>query len=423
MLDIKLFRENPDIIIESEKKRFKDISNVKAVIDYDNKFRKEFSKLSKLRNLRNVHSKEINQLQKQKKPFKSKIKEVQEINKKIKTTEDKVKKILEKRDSHRYKVGNILNKNVPISKDDSGNKIERTWGKPKKFKFKPKHQADIILEIDGADLERAAKNSGARFYYLKNELAILNMSILRYAIDELVKEGFTPMQTPVFLRHGPMSAAAELSDFEEQLYKIEGEDNYLIATSEQTLASYHMNEVLNWKELPIKYTAHSLCSRKEAGSHGKDTKGIFRVHQFDKIEQFIFSRPEDSEKLHEKMITITEKIFKGLEIPYRVINIASGEMNDNGSLKYDIEGWFPAQNKYRELCSGTNCTDYQARKLNVKFDSKKGIREVLHTLNCTALASQRTIACLLENHQNKDGSITIPKKLIKYTGFKKINPK
>ena len=423
MLDIKLFRENPELIIESEKKRFKDISNVNSVIEYDNKFRKEFSKLSKLRNLRNVHSKEINQLQKQKKPFKSKIKEVQEINKKIKTTEDKVKKILEKRDAHRYKVGNILNKKVPVSKDDSGNKIERTWGKPKKFKFKPKHQADIILEIDGADLDRAAKHSGARFYYLKNELAILNMSILRYAIDELVREGFTPMQTPVFLRHKPMSAAAELADFEEQLYKIEGEDNYLIATSEQTLASYHMNEVLNWKELPIKYTAHSLCFRKEAGSHGKDTKGIFRVHQFDKIEQFIFSRPGDSEKLHEKMIEITEKIFKGLEIPYRVVNIASGEMNDNGSLKYDIEGWFPAQNKYRELCSGTNCTDYQARKLNVKFDSKKGIREVLHTLNCTALASQRTIACLLENHQNKDGSITIPKKLVKYTGFKKINPK
>jgi len=423
MLDITLFRENPEIIKESEKKRFKKTDNVDSVIEFDNKWRKEVSKLQKLKSQRNSFSKEINDLKKQKKPFKSKILEVQEINKKIKFSQEKVNKLLQKRDSYRYKVGNILNKKVPISKDESGNKIARQWGKPKKFSFKPKHQADIILDIDGADLDRAAKYSGARFYYLKNELAILNMSILRYAIDELIKEGFIPMQTPVFLRHEPMSAAAELADFQDQLYKIEGEDNYLIATSEQTLASYHMNEVLNWKDLPIKYTAHSLCFRKEAGSHGKDTKGIFRVHQFDKIEQFIFSKPEESEKLHEKMIEITEKIFKGLEIPYRVVNIASGEMNDNGSLKYDIEGWFPAQNEYRELCSGTNCGDYQARKLNIKFDSTEGNQKTIHTLNCTAMASQRTIACLLENHQNKDGSINIPKKLIKYTGFKKIKVK
>jgi len=423
MLDITLFRENPEIIKDSEKKRFKKTDNVDLVIEFDNKWRKEVSKLQKLKSQRNSFSNEINDLKKQKKPFKSKILEVQEINKKIKSSEEKSNKLLEKRDSYRYKVGNILNKKVPISKDESGNKIERKWGKPKKFSFKPKHQADIILDIDGADLDRAAKLSGSRFYYLKNELAILNMSILRYAIDELIKEGFTPMQTPVFLRHEPMSAAAELSDFQDQLYKIEGEDNYLIATSEQTLASYHMNEVLNWKDLPIKYTAHSLCFRKEAGSHGKDTKGIFRVHQFDKIEQFIFSKPEYSEKLHEKMIEITENIFKGLEIPYRVVNVASGEMNDNGSLKYDIEGWFPAQNAYRELCSGTNCGDYQARKLNIKFDSNEGNQKTIHTLNCTAMASHRTIACLLENHQNKDGSINIPKKLIKYTGFKKIKLK
>jgi len=272
-------------------------------------------------------------------------------------------------------------------------------------------------------LDRASKYSGSRFYYLKNELAMLNLALMKYGMDKLAKAGFTPMTTPVMLRHAPMKAAAELGDFEEQLYKIEGEDAFLIATSEQTLAVYHMNEVLTYKDLPKAYSAYSLCFRKEAGSHGKDTKGIFRVHQFDKIEQYVFCHPSESKKWHEKMINITEELFKGLEIPYQVVNITSGDMNDNGAKKYDIEGWFPAQNTYRELCSGTNCTDYQARKLNVKFDDKDGSRKILHTLNCTALATERTIACLIENHQNKDGSINIPKALWKYTGFKSIKPK
>jgi len=423
MLDIKLFRENPEIIKESEKRRFKDPKLVTEVIKYDNLWRKEIAKLSKLRSIKNIVSREINQLKKSGKSANSKIKAMRDNSDKISKINTKSKKYLQMRDEFRYKVGNILDESVPIGKDESGNVVVRKVGKPTKFRFKPKHQADLIKIIDGADLDRASKYSGSRFYYLKNELALLNLALMQYAMNKLVKYGFTPMTTPVMLRHAPMKAAAELSDFEEQLYKIEGEDAFLIATSEQTLAVYHMNEVLTYKDLPKAYSAYSLCFRKEAGSHGKDTKGIFRVHQFDKIEQYVFCHPNESKKWHEKMITVTEELFKGLEIPYQVVDITSGDMNDNGSKKYDIEGWFPAQNTYRELCSGTNCTDYQARKLNVKFDDRDGNRKIVHTLNCTALATERTIACLIENHQNKDGSINIPKVLWKYTGFKTIKPK
>ena len=423
MLDIKLFRDNPSLIKESEKRRFKDPKLVDEVLKYDKLWRNEIAKLSKLRSMRNTVSKEINQLKKSGKSANTKIKAMRDTSEKISKIDVKAKKYLRTRDELRYKVGNILDETVPIARDESGNVIIRKWGKPTKFRFKPKHQADLINIIDGADLDRASKYSGSRFYYLKNELAMLNLALMKYGMDKLSKAGFTPMTTPVMLRHAPMKAAAELCDFEEQLYKIEGEDAFLIATSEQTLAVYHMNEVLTYKDLPKAYSAYSLCFRKEAGSHGKDTKGIFRVHQFDKIEQYVFCHPKDSKKWHEKMIKLTEDLFKGLEIPYQVVNIASGDMNDNGSKKYDIKGWFPAQNTYRELCSGTNCIDYQARKLNVKFDDKDGSRKIVHTLNCTALATERTIACLIENHQNKDGSINIPKALRKYTGFKTIKPK
>jgi len=423
MLDIKLFREKPDLIRGSEKMRFKDPKLVDRVIRVDNKWRKTIHNMEKLKAERNKVSKEISVLKKTGKSGATKIHAMKKVVQDIKDLQVKADKLIVQRDEVRYTVGNILHKSVPVAKTEEGNEIVRKRGRIPKFKFPIKHQVDLLLDLDLADFDKAAKVSGARFYYLKNELVLLNFSILRYAMDILVKQRFTPLWTPVLMRHEPMKAAAELGDFEEQLYKIQDEDLYLIATSEQTLATFHMNDVFNWKELPKAYTAYSSCFRKEAGSHGKDTKGIFRVHQFDKIEQYVFCHPDESWKWHEKMIKITEDIMKGLEIPYQVVNIASGEMNDNGAKKYDIEGWFPAQNKYRELCSGTNVTDYQARKVNVKFDDRDGQRKVVHTLNCTAVASERTMACLLENNQQKDGSIKIPKALWKYTGFKVIKSK
>ena len=423
MLDIKLFRENPELIKESEKKRFKDTKNVDKVIEYDTKWRETVAELQELKHKQNSVSKEVIQLKKKGSSIDKKVKLIKNITSEIALLEDKAKEFLKKRDEFRYKVGNILHKSVPVAETEEGNITVKIWGEPKNFDFKPKSHADLILNLGIVDIERASKITGSRFYFLKNEGVLLNLALIRFAFDTLIKEGFTPMWTPFFLRKEYMKNSAELGDFEEQLYDVKDENWYLIATTEQPLASYHANEVLDEKDLPIKYVGFSTNFRREAGSHGKDTKGIFRVHQFDKVEQYVICKPENSWSWHEKMVSISEKIFQALEIPYRIVNIASGEMNDNGAKKYDLEGWFPSQKTYRELGSATNTTDYQARKLNIKFGKLGGKKELVHTLNNTAIATERAICAIIENHQQKDGSVKIPKALWGYTGFKKLVPK
>jgi len=443
MLDMKLFRENPGVIRESEKKRFKDSKNVDKVIEYDKKWRDVLKEAEKLKHKRNVVSREIAELKKKKKPATSKIKEMKKVNSEIARNDSKAEEYLSKRDFHRYNVGNMLHKDVNVGNTEVENKFVRSWGKPmvtlkdmegfrrdsrgkldfEPAKFRPMSHVDIVERLDLADITRASKLSGARFYYLKNELVMLNLSLIRFAMDFLSKKGFIPMWTPCMLQKPAMAAAAELGDFKEQLYKIQDEDLFLIATAEQTLATYHMGETFMEKDLPRTYAGFSMNFRREAGSHGKDTKGIFRVHQFDKVEQFVFCRPEDSEGWFHKLIGNAEMLYQKLEIPYRVMSICSGEMNDNASIKYDLEAWMPAQGKFREVVSCSNCTDYQPRKLGVKVERAGGKREVLHTLNSTAIATERTIVAILENFQQKDGSIRIPKTLAKYTGFRKIEGK
>lgn len=440
MLDIQLFREKPNLIRESEKKRYKDTKNVERVIDFDKKWRGSLQKAEKLKHKRNVISKEIAELKKSRKPANKKIGEMKKINSEIEKNDQRASEYLSKRDFYRYKIGNILNKEVPLGKTEEDNKFIRAWGSPFVFKdymrnfkkeskgklklkqidFKPKSHVDVISNLDLADMEKASKLAGARFYYLKNELVSLNLALIRFAMDFLVKQGFTPIWTPFMLRKDPMARSAELSDFENQLYKIEGDDLFLIATAEQTLAAYHMNEILREEDLPKTYVGFSTNFRREAGAHGKDTKGIFRVHQFDKVEQFVFCRPEDSEEWFNKLIKNAEVLHQKLELPYRIMSIASGEMNDNASIKYDLETWMPSQGRFREVVSCSNCTDYQPRKLNVKFANKKSEKFVLHTLNSTALATGRTIVAILENFQRKDGSISIPKVLRPYLNFREI---
>ncbi|NHI93391.1 MAG: serine--tRNA ligase [Candidatus Lokiarchaeota archaeon] len=419
MIDIKVFRENPDIIIQSEKNRFKDPSNIYKVIEYDNNWRKEKKALEELRHQINVTAKHINELKKQKKEFEDEIKKINEIkNIEIPKKEALVKELHEKREKYRYIIGNLLHKSVPIGKTEELNKVERNWGKIVDFGFTPKSHIDLVEIIDGVDLETASVIAGSRAYYLKNDLVLLNLALISFALNHLISKGYVPYWTPYFIKHEVMEKAAELADFEEQLYKIEGKDLYLIATSEQTLAALHMNKLIDEKELPLKYTAYSACFRREAGAHGKDTKGIFRIHQFDKVEQYVYCHPDDSWKMHDEMIKASEEIYQQLELPYRIVNIASGEMNDNAAKKYDLEGWFPAQGTYRELVSCSNCTDYQARKLNIKYGTAGKERFIIHTLNSTAIATERTICCLLENHQNEDGSINIPKALRIYMNGK-----
>ncbi len=416
MLDIKLFRNNPEVIKESEKKRFKDPSRVDLVIEYDNKWRENLRKLEELRKERNEVGVQISKMKKEGKDASELIKRMREISKEISEREKLDEELLAKRDEIRYSIGNILHKDVPIGEDESANKVVRTWGKIENKGFKPKSHVDLLIERGLVDLDKAAKLSGARFYYLKGDLVKLNLALINYAMDVLAEEGFTLMQTPFMLRKEYMKKAAELADFEETLYKIDGEDLFLIATAEQTLASYHSGELLQESELPLKYAGFSTNFRKEAGAHGKDTKGIFRVHQFEKVEQYVITKPEDSWEWHERLISISEKIMQGLELPYRIVDIASGDMNDNAARKYDLEAWMPVQNTYRELVSCSNTTDYQARKLGIRMIRKDGTKEVVHTLNSTAIATERTIVAIVENHQTEDGRIRIPKALQKYMG-------
>ncbi|MFQ6050576.1 MAG: serine--tRNA ligase [Candidatus Hydrothermarchaeota archaeon] len=419
MLDIRLFRENPDLIRKSEEKRFRDPKLVDKVIFYDNEWRKAVREVNELKSKRNIISREISEMKKRGEDTSSKIKEMQELNDKIKNLDRKTRELLTKRDEIRYRIGNILHDSVPVGPDESYNEIVREWGKIPKFDFKPKHHVDLVLDLNLADLEKAAQVSGSRFYYLKNDLLFLNLALIHLALNYLVSKGYTPFWTPYLIKKEVMRAVSELADFEEQLYKVEGEDLFLIATSEQTLGALHFNEIIDERDLPLKYTGFSTCFRREAGAHGKDTKGIFRVHQFDKVEQFVFCKPEDSWDLHEEMIQHAEKLYQMLELPYRVVNIASGEMNDNAAKKYDLEVWFPSQSTYREVVSCSNCTDYQARKLNIRYGRVGTKKEFVHTLNSTAIATERTICSILENYQREDGSVEIPKVLRKYMGGKK----
>ncbi|QEE14963.1 serine--tRNA ligase [Promethearchaeum syntrophicum] len=423
MLDIKLFRENPDIIRESERKRFRETQNVDKVIEFDTKWRKALQDLQDLRAERNKVSRSFKTVAKEGPEKIAKVKKKSaKIKEKIQETEPLVEEYLKKRDFYRHKVGNILISDVPIAENEEGDKTLRTLGDIPKFKFEVHNHVDLVSMIDGAEIEKATKIAGSRFYYLKGDLVKLNLALLQYALDFLTDKGFTPFWTPYFMKHEVMAEAAELADFEEQLYKIEGEDLYLIATSEQTLAALHRKEVIDEKTLPRRYCGISSCFRREAGSHGKDTLGIFRVHRFEKIEQFIFCKPEDSNDLQEELISNAEKIYENLKIPYRVVSIASGELNDNAAKKYDLEGYFPASKTYRELVSCSNCTDYQARKLNIRsgIPGDKSSFQTLHTLNSTAIANQRTICCILENYQQADGTIKIPEVLIPYMNGKKI---
>jgi seryl-tRNA synthetase len=421
MLDIELFRTNLEKVIESEKKRFKHPSNAEKVLEYDIKWREALQRLEDLRKQRNDISAQIAELRKKGESQKSE--EAIRKSKEIKTEIDELEKqridFFDQREKYRYVVGNILHDSVPIGETEEENDIIKHVGEIPNFGFKPLSHVDLISIIDGADTKKASEIVGSRFYYLKGDIVHLNLALLKFALDKLTSKNYIPMWTPFFTKHEIMKAAAELADFEEQLYKIEGEDLFMIATSEQTLAAYHYNEIIDPDKLPFKYAGISSCFRREAGSHGKDTLGIFRVHRFEKVEQFIFCKPEDSWKHHEELLTNTEEIYKELKLPYRIVNTASGELNDNAAKKYDLEAWFPASETYRASCS--NCLDYQARKLKIRM-GKVGSnqdKQILHTLNSTAIATSRTICCILENYQLEDHSISIPKVLQKYMNGKK----
>ncbi|MHA1917658.1 MAG: serine--tRNA ligase [Candidatus Ranarchaeia archaeon] len=424
MLSIELFRTDPEIIRQSEIKRFKDPNKVDEVIKADQAWLKSKKEEEELRKERNSLSRSIGFEKKQgnENKIKELMSEVETIKQKVAQTEVETRRLLKTRDEIRYQIGNILHQSVPKGETEEFNHIEREVGILREFNFDVIPHADHVINLDLANVEKAAEVSGSRMYYLKGKAVFLNLALIQLALHHLADAGYTPMWTPYLIRGEVIKEAAELSDFREQLYKIENEELFLIATSEQTLAALHRKELLDPDRLPLRYAGFSTCFRREAGSAGKDTKGIFRVHQFEKVEQYVFCKPEESWEIYEEMIKVTEKIYQDLEIPYRIVNIASGEMNDNAAKKYDLEAWFPAQNTYREVVSCSNCTDYQTRKLNIKM-GKAGAatKSTPHSLNSTALATERTICAIVENHQQEDGSVTLPKSLHKYLpGFTSI---
>jgi seryl-tRNA synthetase len=422
--DIEEFRNNLEKIVETEKKRFKDPKNAEKVLEFDKLWRNVLQEIQELRKQRNEISSQISKYKKvgDNEKANNAITQSKQIRERIDDLEKKKVEFLEEREKYRYVIGNDLHESVPIGETEESNEIIRKFAETPKFDFKPLSHVKLIQDIDGADTKKASEVVGSRFYYLKGDIVLLNLALIRFALDKLISKGYNPMWTPFFMKHEIMKAAAELADFEEQLYKIQDEDLFMIATSEQTLAAYHYNEIIDPDLLPLKYAGVSSCFRREAGSHGKDTLGIFRVHQFEKVEQYVFCKPENSWSIFKELINNAEEIYRELEIPFRIVNIASGELNDNAAMKYDLEAWFPASNTYRELVSCSNCLDYQARKLKIRIGKVGSTqkKDTAHTLNSTAIATSRTICCILENYQNKDGTVSVPKVLQKYMNEKKL---
>jgi len=425
MLEIKFVLEHPEIIKRDLERRgaLDKISLVDKLVELLNKEKKDKKELDSQRHKRNLITDEINQLKKEKKDFSHKIKEAKDLPKLIAEKEKEYGHMLLEIKQIRYSLPNILHESVPLGKSEEDNAVVREVGEKRKFAFEPKSHVDLIEELDIADIDKAGEISGARFFYLKNELVMLDIALMKFALDFLFKKGYTLIQPPYMMRREPYEAVTDLKDFEDVMYKIEGEDLYLIATSEHPMAAMLMNEVLDGEKLPIKLAGISPCFRKEVGAHGKDTKGIFRVHQFHKVEQFIFSKPSQSWQLHEELLQNAEALYQQLKLPYRIVNMCTADVGSIAAKKYDLEAWMPAQNSYREIVSCSNCTSYQAVRLNTRFRDGEN-KEYVHTLNSTAIATSRTIVAILENYQNEDGSITIPEVLVPYmNGITKIEKK
>jgi len=416
MLDPKIIKENPQIIRDMLKARNVEF-DLDALVDFDQKRREFIIKTDDLRKKKNQMAMEISQKKKSGGDASPVIAEMKNISEQLAQTEAEQSDVEKNYNRLVLTIPNLILDSVPIGIDETANKEIRKWGKIPEFDFKINDHIDISETLNLVDLERAAKVAGARFYYLKNDLVRLNQSLIHYALDFLAEKNYSLIQPPYMINRQSMEGAVIADDFEEVIYKIEDEDLYMIGTSEHAMAAMHSNEIIEGKDIPLRYAGVSPCFRKEAGAHGRDQKGIFRVHQFDKIEQFVFTRPEDSANEHERMLAIAEEFYQKLEIPHRVMLLSSGDMGKVSAKTYDIEAWMAGQNAYREIVSCSNCLDYQARRLKIRFREKTNEEtQYIHTLNSTLIATSRVLVSIMENFQTKDGHIKIPKVLEKYMG-------
>jgi seryl-tRNA synthetase len=395
---------------------------INDLISLDKRRREIIVEMQHVKHKKNTLSHSIASKKKEKANSSLEILEMKDIGNRISSLEKEKSMVESQFNLLMRSLPNIIDQSVPIGDNENDNVILQHHGTIKNLDFKPKDHVEIATSLDLVDIERAAKISGARFYFLKKELVSMNYALILFALDFLSDKGYILTQPPYMIRRSAIEGSVILEDFEQVIYNINGEDLYMIGTSEHALASMHMDEILNGKQLPIKYGAISPCFRKEAGAHGKDMKGIFRVHQFEKVEQFIYSRPEDSWKEHERMLTITEEFYNKIGIPYRTVLLCSADLGKISAKTYDIEAWMPGQNAYREIVSCSNCTDFQARRLGIRFKDKTNEEtRLVHTLNSTLVATERTMVSIIENYQTSNGEVEIPDTLQKYMGdIKKI---
>ena len=420
MLDPKLIRDQPEKVrkmIRDRAVKF-DFDNM---IELDKKRRDLIKETDELRKKRNQMSISIAKAKKSNEDISTLLNDMEKISKDLDDLEQSQKSIQSSYTTLAFSIPNMIHESVPIGPDESSNIEIRKWGTIPNFDFDVKGHEEIAEKLDLLDIQRASKTAGARFYYLKGDLVKLAYALTAFASEFLSEKGYKLIQPPYMINRKSMEGAVIADDFEDVIYKIHNEDLYLIGTSEHAIASMYLDEILDGKSLPDRFGSISPCFRKEAGAHGKDQKGIFRVHQFEKFEQFVFTKPEDSDNEQEKMITNSEEFFQKLGIPHRVILLSSGDMGKVSSKTYDIEAWMPGQNSYREICSISNCLDYQSRRLKIRYRDKTNEEtEYIHTLNGTLVAVERTIVAIIENFQTNDGHIKVPDVLQKYLGKDKI---
>ncbi|MCX6721719.1 MAG: serine--tRNA ligase [Candidatus Staskawiczbacteria bacterium] len=414
MLDINFIRENAEVVKNACKNKNINI-DVDRVLALDKGKREMMTEIEALKA-------EQNKISRGGTDNKAIFAQAKEIKLKIKEMEPELEKINSELKVLLLQLPNIPFEDVPVGKDDSLNVVLRKVGHTPKFIFsQPKDYMELGTTLDLIDVERAGKVAGSRFGYIKGELALLEFALIKLVMDTVKKEKFVPVIPPVMVKNQMARGTGyfEAAD-EKEAYYLPADDMYLVGTSEQSLVSMHADEILAEKDLPIRYVGFSTCFRREAGSYGKDTKGILRVHQFDKLEMVIFSKPEDSKDEHKLLLSIEEKLMKALGLPYQVINICTGDLGRPAAAKYDIETWLPSEKRYRETHSTSNCTDFQARRLNIRYRDKSNKINFVHTLNGTAFAIGRILIMIMENYQQKDGSIKVPKALQKYCGFSRI---
>lgn len=406
MLDIRYIRENPQLVQKGTKDKGFEV-DIKKMLVLDKKVRDLELTVQKLREEKNkiALEKDIERGKKLKEKLGAQERKLQELN-------PELNKLL-------YKIPNLPKPDVPIGKDETQNKVIKKYKTPGKLDFKPLDHLEIGENLDIIDVKIAAKVSGTRFGYLKNQAALLEFALVQFAFEVITKEGFIPVVPPVLIKKEIMQGLGYLEQGIDDMFKVQ-DDLFLVGTAEHTIVPMHKDELLNVKELPKRYVGFSTSFRGEAGSYGKDTRGIFRVHQFDKVEMVSFTTEENDDKEHEYLLSLQEKLFQLLEIPYRVVKMCTGDLGFPTARKYDLEAWMPSQKKYREVTSCSTTTDFQARRLNIKYQDGNE-KKFVHILNGTAFAIGRTIIAILENYQQKDGSILIPKVLQKYLDFSKIS--